>query len=94
LEITPVYRSDGSGTTFNFSEYLCDVSPEWEKIMGKGKALKWDAGIAAKGNPGVAGLVQQTEGAIGYIGSEYSLNTWIARRSIEKQSGKFCFCFT
>lgn len=51
LEITPVYRSDGSGTTYNFSEYLSVVSEEWKDKMGKGKSLKWPAGIAAKGNP-------------------------------------------
>lgn len=89
LEITPVYRSDGSGTTFNFSDYLCDVSPEWEKIMGKGKALKWNAGIAAKGNPGVAGLIQQTEGAIGYIGSEYSLTLGLPSAQLKNKAGNF-----
>lgn len=89
LEITPVYRSDGSGTTFNFSEYLCDVSSEWEKIMGKGKALKWDVGIAAKGNPGVAGIVQQTEGAIGYIGSEYSLTLGIPAAQLKNKAGNY-----
>ncbi|MGB4654421.1 MAG: phosphate ABC transporter substrate-binding protein PstS [Bacteroidales bacterium] len=89
LEITPVYRSDGSGTTFNFSEYLCDVSPEWKEIMGKGKALKWDVGIAAKGNPGVAGIVQQTEGAIGYIGSEYSLTLGLPAAQLKNKAGNF-----
>ncbi len=89
LEITPVYRSDGSGTTFNFSEYLCDVSPEWEKVMGMGKALKWDFGIAAKGNPGVAGIVQQTEGAIGYIGSEYSLTLGIPSAQLKNKAGNY-----
>lgn len=89
LEITPVYRSDGSGTTFNFSEYLCDVSPQWNKIMGKGKALKWDAGIAAKGNPGVAGIVQQTKGAIGYIGSEYALTLGLPTAKLKNKAGNY-----
>lgn len=89
IEITPVYRSDGSGTTFNFSEYLCDVSPEWKKVMGMGKALKWDVGIAAKGNPGVAGIVQQTEGAIGYIGSEYSLTLGLPAAQLKNKAGNF-----
>jgi len=87
LEITPVYRSDGSGTTFNFSEYLTVVSPEWKSIMGKGKALKWEAGIAAKGNPGVAGIVQQTEGAIGYIGSEYALTLKLPTAKLKNRAG-------
>ena len=89
LDITPVYRSDGSGTTFNFSEYLSVVSPEWNRIMGKGKALKWEAGIAAKGNPGVAGIVQQTEGAIGYIGSEYALTLNLKTAKLKNRSGRF-----
>lgn len=89
LDITPVYRSDGSGTTFNFSEYLSVISPEWDRIMGKGKALKWEAGIAAKGNPGVAGIVQQTEGAIGYIGSEYALTLKLKTAKLKNNAGNF-----
>lgn len=89
LEITPVYRSDGSGTTYNFSEYLCVVSPQWNSIMGKGKALKWEAGIAAKGNPGVAGIVQQTEGAIGYIGSEYALTLKLPTARLKNRAGRY-----
>lgn len=89
LEITPVYRSDGSGTTYNFSEYLCVVSSEWDRIMGKGKALKWEAGIAAKGNPGVAGIVQQTEGAIGYIGSEYALTLKLPTAKLKNRAGRY-----
>ena len=89
LEITPVYRSDGSGTTFNFSEYLSDVSPKWNREMGKGKALKWNAGIAAKGNPGVAGIVQQTEGAIGYIGSEYALTLKLPTAKLKNKAGNY-----
>ncbi|MDD2244420.1 MAG: phosphate ABC transporter substrate-binding protein PstS [Dysgonamonadaceae bacterium] len=89
LEITPVYRSDGSGTTYAFSEYLCKVSPEWKSIMGKGKALKWEAGIAAKGNPGVAGIVQQTPGAIGYIGSEFALTLKLPTSKIKNKYGNY-----
>lgn len=89
LDITPVYRSDGSGTTYNFSEYLSMVSPEWNTIMGKGKALKWEAGIAAKGNPGVAGIVQQTEGAIGYIGSEYALTLKLPVAKLKNRVGNY-----
>ncbi|OQB69482.1 MAG: Phosphate-binding protein PstS precursor [Bacteroidetes bacterium ADurb.Bin139] len=89
LEITPVYRSDGSGTTYNFSEYLCRISPEWNHDMGKGKSLKWPAGIAAKGNPGVAGIVLQTEGAIGYIGSEYALSLGLPTAKLKNKTGNF-----
>lgn len=89
LEITPVYRSDGSGTTFNFSDYLSHVSPRWKSVMGKGKALKWNAGIAAKGNPGIAGIVQQTEGAIGYIGSEYALTLKLKTAQLKNKGGNY-----
>ena len=89
LRITPIYRSDGSGTTFNFSDYLCEVSEKWECSMGKGKALKWTAGIAAKGNPGVAGIVQQTEGAIGYIGSEYALTLKLPTAKLKNKAGNY-----
>lgn len=89
LDITPVYRSDGSGTTYNFSEYLSTVSPGWNRRMGKGKALKWEAGIAAKGNPGVAGIVQQTEGAIGYIGSEFALTLGLPVAKLRNRSGNY-----
>lgn len=89
LDITPVYRSDGSGTTYNFSEYLSMVSPDWDSVMGKGKALKWEAGIAAKGNPGVAGIVQQTEGAVGYIGSEYALTLKLPVAKLRNKAGNY-----
>jgi phosphate transport system substrate-binding protein len=87
--ITPVYRSDGSGTTFVFSDYLNKASREWNEKMGAGKSLKWPAGIAAKGNPGVAGTVQQTAGAIGYIGSEYALSLQIPGAKLQNKSGNF-----
>lgn len=89
LEITPVYRSDGSGTTFVFSDYLNKVSPEWKRVMGKGKALKWKAGLAAKGNPGVASIVQLTEGAIGYIGSEYALSLQMPSAYLKNRAGNY-----
>ena len=63
--ISPIYRSDGSGTTFVFSDYLTKVSAEFNEKVGRDKALKWPAGIAAKGNPGVAGTISQTSGSIG-----------------------------
>lgn len=87
--ITAVYRSDGSGTTYVFSDYLTKTSPEWAEKMGTGKALKWETGIAAKGNPGVAGTIQQTTGAIGYIGSEYALALKIPSASLQNKAGKF-----
>ncbi|MDR2811284.1 MAG: phosphate ABC transporter substrate-binding protein PstS, partial [Tannerellaceae bacterium] len=64
--ITPVYRSDGSGTTAVFSEYMSKVDSAWKEAIGEGKSLSFQVGIAAKGNPGVAGIIAETEGAIGY----------------------------
>lgn len=88
-DIHPVYRSDGSGTTFVFSDYLSKVSPAWNTGVGTGKSLKWPAGIAAKGNPGVAGTISQTAGSIGYIGSEYAFSLNIPVAQLQNQSGNF-----
>lgn len=87
--ISPVYRSDGSGTTFVFSDYLSKVSEEWKGEVGRGKSLKWPAGLAAKGNPGVAGTISQTPGAIGYIGSEYAFALKIPTAQLQNRSGRF-----
>lgn len=87
--INPVYRSDGSGTTFVFSDYLSKVSPSWNETIGTGKALKWPAGLAAKGNPGVAGTISQTNGSIGYIGSEYAFALKIPVAQLQNQAGHF-----
>ncbi|WP_282124910.1 phosphate ABC transporter substrate-binding protein PstS [Marinifilum flexuosum] len=89
MEITVVYRSDGSGTTFIFSDYMSKVSADWKEQIGAGKALKWPVGIGAKGNPGVAGTISQTEGAIGYIGSEYAFAMGIPVASIQNKAGNF-----
>lgn len=87
--ITVVYRSDGSGTTSVFSEYMSKVNEEWKTQLGTGKALKFPVGIAAKGNPGVAGVVVQTDGAVGYIGSEYALALNIPSALVQNSSGNF-----
>lgn len=87
--INPVYRSDGSGTTFVFSDYLSKVSPEFSEKVGRDKALKWPVGIAGKGNPGVAGTISQTAGAIGYIGSEYSFAQNLPVAELKNKAGNF-----
>ncbi len=87
--ITPVYRSDGSGTTAVFSEYMSKVDEVWKNEIGTGKSLKFPAGVAAKGNPGVAGIVAETEGSIGYIGSEYALALNIPSALLQNSSGNF-----
>ncbi len=88
-EITVVYRSDGSGTTAVFSEYMSKVNKAWEKNIGSGKSLKFPTGVSAKGNAGVAGLIAETSGSIGYIGSEYALALQIPMISLQNQSGNF-----
>lgn len=87
--ITPVYRSDGSGTTFVFSDYMSKADSLWQKEIGHGKSLQFPAGVAAKGNPGVAGVIAETEGSIGYIGSEYALALNIPAAQMKNSSGNF-----
>ncbi len=87
MEITVVYRSDGSGTTHIFSDYMSKVSPVWNAQLGTGKALNWPAGIGAKGNPGVAGTLSQTQGSIGYIGFEYAFAQKIPMARLMNNAG-------
>jgi len=87
--ITAVYRSDGSGTTYVFSDYMTKVNEAWKTDLGTGKSLNFSVGVAAKGNPGVAGIIAQTEGAIGYIGSEYSLALNIPSALLQNSAGNF-----
>jgi phosphate transport system substrate-binding protein len=70
--IVVVHRSDGSGTTFNFTNYLSKVSPEWQSKVGEATAVDWPVGIGAKGNEGVANNVAQTKGSIGYVEYAYA----------------------
>lgn len=87
--IIPVYRSDGSGTTFVFTDYLTKVSPMWKDKFGAGKSVNFPLGQAAKGNPGVAGVIKQTKNTIGYVGSEYAFAQEISYASIKNQQGEF-----
>ncbi|SBV92827.1 phosphate ABC transporter substrate-binding protein PstS [uncultured Dysgonomonas sp.] len=87
--ITAVYRSDGSGTTSVFSEYMSKVNEAWKTEIGEGKSLKFPVGIAAKGNPGVAGIIAETEGAVGYIGSEYALALNMSSALLQNSAGNF-----
>ncbi len=87
--IIPVYRSDGSGTTFVFTDYLTKVSPMWASEYGAGKSVDFPSGQAAKGNPGVAGVIKQTKNTIGYVGSEYAFAQKIPYAHIENQRGEF-----
>ncbi len=87
--IIPVYRSDGSGTTFVFTDYLAKASPMWASEYGTGKSVDFPAGQAAKGNPGVAGVIKQTKNSIGYVGSEYAFAQKIPYARVENQHGEF-----
>ena len=87
--IIPVYRSDGSGTTFVFTDYLTKVSPMWKEKYGAGKSVNFPSGQAAKGNPGVAGVIKQTKNTIGYVGSEYAFAQKIPYARIQNQRGEF-----
>lgn len=86
--IIPVFRSDGSGTTFVFTDYLSKVSPLWREKYGSGKSVNFPVGQAAKGNPGVAGVIKQTKNAIGYVGSEYAFAQKIAYAKIQNRCGE------
>ena len=87
--IIPVFRSDGSGTTFVFTDYLTKVSPEWNEKYGAGKSVNFPSGQAAKGNPGVAGVIKQTKNSIGYVGSEYAFAQKIPYACIQNARGEF-----
>ncbi len=88
-DIVVVHRSDGSGTTYIFADYLGKVSPEWKKRVGISTALNWPVGLGGKGNEGVAGLVKQTPGAIGYVELIYALQNRIAYGSVQNMAGRF-----
>lgn len=87
--ITVVYRSDGSGTTQIFADFMCKISEKWASQVGGGKSLNWPVGMGAKGNPGVAGTISQTNGAIGYIGSEFAFAQKIAMAKVQNSAGNY-----
>ena len=88
-KIIVVHRAEGSGTTFIWSDYLSKVSKEWAAGPGKGSALNWPTGVAGKGNEGVAGLVRQMPGAIGYVELIYALQNKINFGDVKNASGNF-----
>ncbi len=87
--IIPVFRSDGSGTTFVFTDYLTKASAMWAGKFGAGKSVNFPAGQAAKGNPGVAGVIAQTKNSIGYVGSEYAFAQKIPYATLQNRRGEF-----
>jgi phosphate transport system substrate-binding protein len=90
LAIVVIHRSDGSGTSFIFTDFLTKVNPEWASKVGKASAVNWPAGLGGKGNEGVAGLVKQTTGAIGYNELAYAIQNKMAYADIQNsKSHKF-----
>jgi phosphate transport system substrate-binding protein len=88
-DILVVHRSDGSGTSYVFTEYLTTVSPAWKQKVGTGKSVNWPTGLGAKGNEGVAGQVRQTEGAIGYVEEVYASQNQLATAALRDRAGAF-----
>lgn len=89
--ITVVHRSDSSGTSYNFTDYLSHVSSTWKSQIGTGTAVAWPAGVGGKGSAGVSNLVRQTNGAIGYADAEYAHKAHLAMFSLQNRAGHFVF---
>ena len=87
--IVVIHRSDGSGTTFIFTDYLSKVSPDWQSQAGKGTSVKWPVGLGGKGNEGVAGMIRQMQGSIGYIELIYAVQNKITYGTVRNASGAF-----
>ncbi|MGC2698282.1 MAG: phosphate ABC transporter substrate-binding protein PstS, partial [Candidatus Angelobacter sp.] len=88
-DIIVVHRSDGSGTTYIFTDFLSKVSPEWKSKVGKGTSVNWPVGLGGKGNEGVAGMVKQTEGSIGYVELIYAISNNMSYGSVQNPAGSF-----
>lgn len=86
--IATVHRSDGSGTTFNFSNYLSKVSPDWKAKVGEGTAVEWPGGVGAKGNEGVSGNIGQTKNSIGYVEYAYAKQNNLTYTALINSAGK------
>ncbi|MGA2234295.1 MAG: phosphate ABC transporter substrate-binding protein PstS [Terriglobales bacterium] len=87
--IIVVHRSDGSGTTYIFTDYLSKISKDWEGTVGKGTSVKWPVGLGGKGNEGVAGQIRQLQGSIGYIELIYAVENKITYGSVKNAAGNF-----
>lgn len=89
LTITPVFRSDGSGDTYTFTEYLSKISPAWRSEVGFATSVGFKAGVGAKGNAGVTSTVVKTQGAIGYISASYLIAAGLGAAAVENKAGNF-----
>jgi len=88
-DITPVYRSDSSGTTYNFTTYLNTVSKQWKSGPGRGTSVNWPAGVGARGSSGVSGVISRTPGAVGYADVAYALKNHLKFFSVQNRAKKF-----
>jgi phosphate transport system substrate-binding protein len=88
-DIIVVHRSDGSGTTYIWTDYLSKISPEWQSQVGKGTSVKWPIGLGGKGNEGVAGSIRQLQGSIGYVELIYAVQNNINYGSVKNTAGNF-----
>lgn len=88
-DVAPVHRADGSGTSFVFTSYLSQVSPEWKQKLGAGTSIAWPGGSGARGNDGIAAMVKQTEGGIGYVEYSYAAQNHLNIAQIRNHAGKF-----
>jgi phosphate transport system substrate-binding protein len=88
-DIIVVHRSDGSGTTYIWTDYLSKISPEWQSEVGKGTSVKWPIGLGGKGNEGVAGSIRQLPGSIGYVELIYAVQNNITYGSVKNAAGNF-----
>src|SRR5260370_13814828 len=84
-----VHRSDGSGTAYIWNDYLSKVSPEWQNQVGKGTSVKWPVGLGGKGNEGVAGMIRQLPGSVGYVELIYAVQNKISYGSVKNSAGDF-----
>jgi phosphate transport system substrate-binding protein len=88
-KITIAHRSDGSGTTYNFTDYLAAVSPAWKSQVGRGTSVNWPVGVGGRGSAGVSGIVAQTEGSIGYADAAFALKNHFKFFAMKNRSGKY-----
>ena len=88
-DITTIHRSDGSGSSYIFTDYLCKVSPEWKEKMGKGHSIRWKSGISVGGNTVASATIKQVDGSIGYIGAEHASMLKLPTIAIRNASGKY-----
>ncbi len=88
-QIIVIHRSDGSGTTYIWTDYLSKISPEWQAQVGKGTSVKWPVGLGGKGNEGVAGMIRQMQGSIGYIELIYAIENKIPYGVVKNAAGNF-----